>query len=364
MSEPDPSRPSGAGPGGRLHVVHLLRTANFAGVERYVSYLAPVQVEQGLEVTVIGGDARRMQSAFEGTGVNHRPSGGFAHDLRVLTHARPDLVHAHMTDAEVASVLTKAHHQAPVVATMHFARPRGRNRLLRRLWALLPARLDAQIAISAFVAEASGEVDATVILNGVPWDQPEVEREPVVLVAQRLEPEKNTATALRAWAASGLGDRGWRLVVAGEGKERAALDALAHELEIGSSVEFVGTVDDMPIRLARAGAFLATATAEPFGLSVVEAMAAGTPVVATATGGHRETAGRVSSDRLFAPGDADAAATILIELAGDPAKRAAYGEALRHHYRAELTIEHHAARVHEVYRGLTGPARPGPPRLP
>jgi len=345
-------------------VVHLIRTANFAGVERYVSYLAPVQVEQGLEVTVIGGDARRMQSAFEGTGVNHRPSGGFAHDLRALTHTRPDLVHAHMTDAEVASVLTKAHHQAPVVATVHFARPRGRNRLLRRLWALLPARLDAQIAISAFVAEASGAVDATVILNGVPWDQPEVEREPVVLVAQRLEPEKDTSTALRAWATSGLGDRGWRLVVAGEGKERAALDALAHELEIGSSVEFVGAVDDVPVRLARARAFLATATAEPFGLSVVEAMAAGTPVVATAAGGHLETAGRVSPDTLFAPGDADAVAALLVELAGDPAARATRGEALRHHYRAELTIGHHAARVHEVYRGLAGPAHPGPPRLP
>jgi glycosyltransferase involved in cell wall biosynthesis len=361
VSDLDPQRPLTDPDGGPAHVVHLVRTSNFAGVERSVSYLAPELVRRGLEVTVVGGDPDRMAGALTGTGVTHRPSGTLAEDLRALVACRPTLVHAHMTDAEVVAVLGKVWLSCPVVATLHFAKPRGRDRLRRTVFRPLPRGLAAQIAISRFVADTSGQPDATVILNGVPWDHVPRPREQVVLVTQRLEAEKDTATALRAWAASGLAADGWRLVVAGDGAERSHLEQMARHLGVDESVELVGAVRDIAERQARAALFLATAPAEPFGLAVVEAMAAGTPVVAAAGGGHLETAGRVGTGHLFAPGDAEAAAAVLRRLADDPAARTALGEALRAEYLRHLTIEHQTTQLIDVYRRVLADREPPAP---
>jgi glycosyltransferase involved in cell wall biosynthesis len=108
-----------------------------------------------------------------------------------------------------------------------------------------------------------------------------------VLVLQRLEPEKDTLTALRAWRASQLADDGWSMRVVGEGSERALLEAITASEGI-SSVTFVGWATSAEDELANAAILLAPAVAEPFGLAVVEALMAGIPVVASAAGGHLE----------------------------------------------------------------------------
>ena len=86
-------------------------------------------------------------------------------------------------------------------------------------------RLDAQIAISHAVADA---VDgrSTVVHTGVE-NRPLRDvalRDRVVLIAQRLQPEKRTDVGIRAFAASGLADDGWTLEIAGVGPERGALE--------------------------------------------------------------------------------------------------------------------------------------------
>ncbi len=315
-----------------------------------MSYLAPAQVAQGLRVTVIGGDPARMTAALAGADVAYQASGSALADARALQRLdRPSVIHAHMTAAEVVGVVTKPLVHAPVVATLHFAKPRGRDRLRRSLFAPLPRFLAGQIAISQFVADAADQPTAEVIPNGVPWQQHQAPRDRVVLVAQRLESEKDTATALRAWALSGLGQQGWRMVVAGAGAGRPQLDALVESLAVSDTVDLIGAVDDIPDRLAHASMFLATAPAEPFGLAVVEAMAAGTPVVAADGGAHPETVGRVGTSTLFPPGDAATASAIMRRLADDDGEREAIGAAEQREYRASFTIEHHAAQVHRLY---------------
>ena len=61
-----------------------------------------------------------------------------------------------------------------------------------------------------------------------------------MLVAQRLEPEKETDVAVTAFAGSGLADRGWRLELAGDGAERRRLEAPGGELGLASSTDFLG----------------------------------------------------------------------------------------------------------------------------
>ncbi len=335
-----------------LRVVHLVVTDAFAGTERYVANLAAATVRLGHAVEVIGGNRERMRA-------NLPPEVGVhpAADLRTATitlrrTTRPDVVHAHLTAAEVAAVAAwPGRHRPVLVSTRHIAARRGRSAPGRAAAVAVRARLDAQVAISRFVADAVDGV-SEVILTGVPDADTlsDAGDRPTVLVAQRLEAEKDTSTALRAWALSGLAEEGWRLVVAGDGAESAWLQAVVLRSGLQGSVRMVGQVDDLGRRMGSAAIFLATAPAEPLGLSVVEAMARALPVVATSAGGHLETVGAVPEALVFPPGDAAAAAAALRSLAGDPVRRRAYGAALQAHQRRHLSLEPFAGLMVELYR--------------
>jgi len=96
--------------------------------------------------------------------------------------------------------------------------------------------------------------------------------------------------------------------------------------------------------LARAGILLAPAPADAFGLSVLEALAAGVPVVACAAGGHLETVGRLPGGTMFPPGDAEAAAAALRSLLPDPV-RTAMSEAGRRLVDRNFTISRHVDQL-------------------
>lgn len=102
---------------------------------------------------------------------------------------------------------------------------------------------------------------------------------PTILCAGRLVPQKRFDLALRAFAAMPLADA--RLVVLGDGPDRAALEALAGKLHIDGRVRFVGYVGDIRPWLAEADMLLSTSVFEGYPAVLVEALAAGVPVVAT-----------------------------------------------------------------------------------
>ena len=99
--------------------------------------------------------------------------------------------------------------------------------------------------------------------------------------------------AIEGFVASGLADEGWTLDIAGEGSQRTHLERLAADRGAGAAVRFLGFRMDVDELMAAAGIFLAPRPTEALGLSVLEAMAAGLPVVAAAAGGHLETVGTV-----------------------------------------------------------------------
>ena len=333
-------------------VVHVVLTDNFAGTEQVVCTEAVGLAQRGWDVTVVGGDPARMVAAL-GPAVHHRPAATLLAGLYQLARVgRADVVHAHLTAAELAAVLTRPLSRAPVVATRHIAAHRGASRLGGLLAPLVLHGLARQIAISPFVAAAVGE-QTTVVLNGVSLVDPidPSLREPIVLVLQRLEPEKSTDVALRAWAYSGLGEQGWRLQVAGTGRQRADLERLARALGVAATVEFLGWVDDPAGFLATAGLLLAPTSVEGFGLSVAEAMAHGLCVVAADGGAHRDVLGPAGV--LVPPGDATEAGQQLRALADDPQGRARRGAALRARQQELLSMSAHLHGVERVYAELT-----------
>lgn len=331
-----------------LSVVHVVRSDSFAGVERYVSDTATELAARGWRVTVIGGDPARMRRELPAE-VEHVAATTVVEVFRRLWAADPaNVLHAHMTAAELPAALLKRRTGSRLVTTRHFAAPRGSTLLGRATRPLIARRVDVQIAISDYVA---GRVDGTsaVIHNGVRTAEGASGRSREVLVVQRLEAEKDTSTALRAWAGSKLGERGWRLTIFGRGSELATLQQAARQLGVLHTVRFAGFTDDPSKAMAGASIFLATAPGEHFGLAVVEAMAHGLPVVAARGGAHEETLGDLG--RFFGPGDAAECADWLAMLADSAPERERLGNALQRRQREEFSITAHVDKLERVYAG-------------
>jgi glycosyltransferase involved in cell wall biosynthesis len=338
-----------------LSVVHLVVTDAFAGVERYLCDVSNELAGRGHRVTTIGGDRERMRHELAADVTNH-PAAGLVAGARALVHVgHVDIVHVHMTAAEAAAWLARPLQRSPIVATRHFARDRGSSAVARGLATITSRAIACDIAISQFVADSiSGP--AVVIANGVPErDQAPLDRGTVVML-QRLEAEKATDLGIDAWARSGLAGQGWRLLVAGQGELRGPLVQLALDLGVADSVEFLGYVADTGKLLSEASIVLAPGHRDGFGLSVVEAMAHGVPVVAARAGGHLETL--ADDGLLFPPGDPAAAAQELVRLAQDASLRRTTGAALRRRQQRLFSLPRHVDRLEEVYRQVIAGGRP------
>ena len=267
----------------RLRITQAVRSHVFAGVERYVATVSAELASRGHQLTVIGGERHAMRRAMNGAPIalypGRRTTGGVAFEL--ARHARmADVVHVHMTATEAAALLTRPLVHAPVIATRHFASDRGTSALGRAAAPLIGRMLATELSISRFVAESTS-TPTEVLLNGVANADPIDPIGKVVLVAQRLEPEKRTGDAIDAWRLSQLAYDGWELWIAGDGSECESLQAKVTRGRI-DGVRFLGQRADLSALRRGVGVVLATAAAEPFGLSVAESMAAGLPVVAAA----------------------------------------------------------------------------------
>ena len=215
---------------------------------------------------------------------------------------------------------------------------------------LLVRSIAAQVAVSQFVAERI-DGKARVIYAGVDIQTAvSVRRRRLILVAQRLSEEKATSDAIYAMKRSGLGDSGWVMWIAGRGVQRAFLEGLIETLGMQQCVKVIGFRDDLGVLMQEAGIVLATAPAEPFGLTVVEAMARATPVVAAKGGGHLESVGRAARPMLYVPGDIEGAASQLNILAHSPSRRGSYGRELQKIQRENFTPMRQAEDTERLYR--------------
>jgi len=335
-------------------VLHIVVSDGFAGVERYVCNTASETAGRGWEVAVVGGNPDQMRAELPG-GVRWEPGATLHESLRsVLRLGHWDICHVQMTAAEAVGVATQRVHCGTIVSTRNFPARRGSSRIGHVVAPWIASRIAREIATSEFIARHLERPPAAVVISGVPesdclW-RPESH---TVLVLQRLEAEKDTLTALAAWHASRLADDGWTLRVVGDGSQRPMLERWVASEGI-SGVRFTGWTGDVAEELGHAGILLAPAPAEPLGLSVIEAMAAGVPVVACGFGGHLETVGRVAGAPLFLPGDAAGGATALRSLLSDSARGQLSAEG-RRVFTDHFTVERHVDQLLVQYEA----ARPG-----
>lgn len=204
-----------------------------------------------------------------------------------------------------------------------------RMRVLPALQRLSYRRAPVVAAVSSHVAESLGP-GAVVLPNPVDAGEiralagdPPKDAGFVVSAAGRLTPYKGYDVLLEglALAASDLGD--WRLRLAGEGPQREGLEREAARLGLADRVELLGFVENPYPMMRASSVFVQPSRSEGFGVGVVEALALGLPVVATASGGPEEVLDGGRFGLLVAPADADALAEALTRLATDEPLRAA-----------------------------------------
>jgi glycosyltransferase involved in cell wall biosynthesis len=174
-------------------------------------------------------------------------------------------------------------------------------------------------------------------------------REPVRIVSvARMEPPKDPRTLVEALAA--LRSAPWELDLVGDGPLRPEVRNLAARLGIAERVHMLGYLPDPARVLGRARIFALSSRSEAFPRSVLEALRAGLPVVASRVGGVSEAVNDGASGLLVPPSDPAALASALGRLIADAALRRAMGECARAAYEERFTLTRMVDETEALYR--------------
>lgn len=279
-----------------------------------------------------------------------------------LRRFEPELISTHSSKAGILGRVLGLGMRVPVVVTAHGwlltpGRLSPRQQLIRLAetgTAWLARRLiavsehDRCIALEhgviaadkiAVVHNALPDLDGALLAE--PGREPRDHDDP-----RRLEKPKDPLTVVAALAR--LRTLAWRLELIGDGPLRGEVEAAVREAGLEDRVELLGTRSDVPARLAAAQMFLLSTRREGFPLSVLEAMRAGLPVVASDVGGIGEAV-TPECGTLVAAGSASALADALAPLIRDPELRCRQGAAGRARYLAEFRFDVHVRRTWAVY---------------
>jgi glycosyltransferase involved in cell wall biosynthesis len=351
-------------------VLHVIRASGIAGAERQLlDVLAADHLWEGFErelrVLVAGAvDLTEARAALNsGAALSTVP---MASDVSptALANLRDafrdyDIVHTHLVHADWHALLAGRGRRAAWVSTKHnhdLFRARRSFLVVERQ---VDHRADAVIAISQSLAEFTAAHTGrtpTVIPYG--WGGPVAAAEPVredgpftLLAVGRLVPQKGFDTLIEALPEIVARQPGTRLTVAGDGPDRDALVARAAELGVGASVTFLGWAGAVGDLMRTHDLLVHPARWEGFGLVLLEAMAAGLPVIGSTAGAIPEVLGPAAV-ALVDPDSAGALATAVAGALADPparndARAAGIGEV-----RTRLSLEHSVRRLRDVYANV------------
>jgi glycosyltransferase involved in cell wall biosynthesis len=280
--------------------------------------------------------ARRLDLRLLAMPRPDRPSARVAQFARLLRAERPAIVHAHLNwplacrYELVAAIMARV---PAIIATQHLFNdvPWRRSRLIQRL---ICARIDRYIAVSEHLSRQLRERlhfparKISVIHNGIslaPFRRavdPDLRaalagpsKRPLILAVARLAEQKGQRfliAALRALPNA-------IVVLAGDGPDRAQLEQQAHALGLQDQVIFLGQRADVPELLACCDVAVLPSLYEGLPLAVLEAMAAGKPIVATRVGGTSEAIQEDETGLLVPPADPGALANAIGTLLSSPA---------------------------------------------
>ena len=351
-----------------MRILQVCSVTTFGGGERHLTDLSQTLVELGHEVyaaSVPGSPLSSELSFLNNQSMlplsrrnylkNVASLAGFirAHDI--------EIVHAHAArDYHLAALAVRRASRGRLVLTRHALFP------LRRINKLVLSNTSRVIAVSQAVAESlrqSGVVESakiTVIHNGIDIDRfarsvSGADVPIVVGTVGHLAPIKGHDVFVRAARLVRAHRFDVHFTIAGEDKSpqmnyRRSLEKLIDELGLNGFVNMPGWRDDMNAVLSSLTLFVSAARSEPFGLAIVEAMAAGLPIIATASEGALEILEDGVSGKLVPADDPEALAEAINKLLEDPLERARLGQNALRVARDRYSLKRMASDTERVYR--------------
>ncbi len=365
----------------RLRVHALIDTLSIGGAEVLLAEYAAVAAASGVDLTVgylkatpgdVAGERLRaagIEPELVGIPARLGPV-AFARVRRHLRSVQPQIVHTHLGYADLLGAPAGRSLGIPVVSTVHSHawELHGAEGVKTRLMALARRRCARRIvavsdsARAAYLA-AGWDVPGRVVTvrNGIAGRalpgsgralRDELGLAPgdlVVAMISSLRPEKAHDVAIAAIAPLRERIPNARLLIAGDGPLRDEIAARAAAL--GDGVVLAGYRPDAMAVLAASDVLLHPSRQDALPTTLMEAMAASVPIVATAVGGIPElvTPGR-EAELVAAPPRPAALADALAGLLASPARRGAMGTAGRARFEAEFTAARWAERMADLYR--------------
>ncbi len=364
-----------------LRVLHLIDSLRHGGAELLLLGVTRGLLRRGFDVNVGYSTPGPLEADFRDLGMPLYPLPRaarvdpllFLRMARLVRHLRPDVVHTHLFKSNFHGRGAAYLAGAPVVvSTLHSADPWAANPLAGRIYGLTARFADRLIAVSepvrAYHLAHTGVPAEKVITieNGVDLDQfnsikasgEQLRADlkipagaPLLGVIGRLVADKGQVHFLRAAAYIRERQPTARFLLVGDGPQKGALHAIARDLDLEEAVLFTGFRQDIPAVMAALDVLVIPSLREGLPLTLLEAMAAGTPVVATDAGGVADVlAGEAGL--VVPPGDSAALADACLKLLATPDLRARMGAAGRAIVVQRYSLERTVERLATLYRQL------------
>jgi glycosyltransferase involved in cell wall biosynthesis len=370
----------------RPRILLLITLAEVGGAQTYVASLLPALVER-FDVIVAAHGVGPLRDAATAAGarfeqLDHVRRSVGAHDfaglvelVRLLRRHRPDILHASSSKAGVLGRLAAAVAGVPIrIFTVHgwafaaYSGPTGRlyrwaDRLVRPLTTVTVCVSERERVLG--LAAHTCEPDRAVVIPnavdvaGAPRVESGRRPRPLIVAVGRLKAPKDFLTLVRALGR--LEPDSFDAVIVGEGPDRPQLEAEIGRLGLAERVVLTGERRDVPELLARADIFALASSSEGMPVSVLEAMAAELPVVASRVGGLPEEVVDGETGVLVEPGDPENLAEALAGLIADGELRRRLGVAGRARAEQAFDLEPFRRAHLELYsRELASRRLPAP----
>jgi glycosyltransferase involved in cell wall biosynthesis len=359
-------------------VLHVGKVSGISGSESHLLLLLPQLREHGFDTRFVmlhedeAGAwefATRLSEAGVPVETVRLPHAAdpraFRRLLATVREQRPAILHTHLVHADFHGLTAGRVARVPVLAsTKHGFNPFRASRAFGAADRTVGRLADLHIAISAglarYLAETEGFAEETfeVVHYGIvagPEPEPYTAEAPRLAVVGRLVPIKGHDVLLRALASAREQVPAVEVEIAGAGPLEADLARQAAALGLDGAVRFLGHAPG-PEVMSRAAAVVVPSLGEGFGMVALEAMERGRAVVASAVGGLPEIVADGETGVLVPPGDPDALAAALVELARDLPRSRELGAAGRRRAVTAFTQQRCTDRVAALYGEVLGGA--------
>jgi glycosyltransferase involved in cell wall biosynthesis len=367
-------------------LLYVITNSDFGGAQQHVFTLVKA-LQHEYEIHVAIGVSGNLSEKLQAIGIKTyilpaivrqispwqdlRAIGQF---LQLIQEVRPDLIHAHSSKAGMVARIAGFWAKVPTLYTAHGWGFDDRISFKRRLPVLVIEKVLALVTSKVIcVAESDRQLairkkvfpprKLVTVYNGIaaidPQDLPPSNlnsltdvTQPIrlIMVARFNFQQKDQPTLMQA--VKELGDQRVHLMLAGSGPNFDQGKALATELGVASSISFLGDRADVAELLAANHIFVLSTHYEGFPISILEAMRAGMPIIATAVNGIPEQVIDGVTGLLVPPEDPTALAQAIKRLAVDPALRQQLGKAAQAKFHQEFTCTKMVEVTNQLYQTM------------